>query len=276
MTVLPTRASDWTRDDNYFHATPSNDYVQFEVLLCDLYGTNTYSKGGYIQAVNGSETHDLIYIEYDYDSDDSDSNPTAKVKAYLSHKGAMAWFHGGEKITSSNTSYTLSKWSSDNDYLTATIDYYYPANLAGKTWKIQYKYKHSNGSEYTICLNSSVTFPASLNVQPFDVSKYTCERTSPDKIKFTVPLLPRYNEKANDERGRFCTYDVTYTFTKQNGYFYHKRQQQNLRIMGEAIENGLRERFYNQPGMEDRLEALRHDIMDNKISPYAAADQLLA
>ena len=66
------------------------------------------------------------------------------------------------------------------------------------------------------------------------------------------------------------------TFTKQNGYFYHKRQQQNLRIMGEAIENGLRERFYNQPGMEDRLEALRHDIMDNKISPYAAADQLLA
>lgn len=237
MTVLPTRASDWTRDDNYFHATPSNDYVQFEVLLCDLYGTNTYSKGGYIQAVNGSETHDLIYIEYDYDSDDSDSNPTAKVKAYLSHKGAMAWFHNGEKITSSNTSYTLSKWSSDNDYLTATIDYYYPANLAGKTWKIQYKYKHSNGSEYTICLNSSVTFPASLGVSAFDVSKYTCERTSPDKIKFTVPLLPRYNEKANDERGRFCTYDVTYTFTKQNG----DRQNVSERIECETDEQKFKE-----------------------------------
>ena len=237
MTVLPTRASDWTRDDNYFHATPSNDYVQFEVLLCDLYGKNTYSKGGYIQAVNGSETHDLIYIEYDYDSDDSDSNPTAKVKAYLSHTGAMAWFHGGEKITSSNTSYTLSKWSSNNDYLTATIDYYYPANLAGKTWKIQYKYTHSNGDDYTICLNSSVTFPASLNVSAFDVSKYTCERTSPDKIKFTVPLLPRYNEKANDERGRFCTYDVTYTFTKQNG----DRQNVSERIECETDEQKFKE-----------------------------------
>ena len=237
MTVLPTQASDWTRDDNYFHATPSSDYVQFEVLLCDLYGKNTYSKGGYIQAVSGNETHDLIYIEYAYDSDDSDSNPTAKVKAYVVNDGAMAWFHGGEKITRSNSSYTLSKWSSDTDYLTATIDYYYPANLAGKTWKIQYKYTHSNGDDYTICLNSSVTFPASLNVSAFDVSKYTCERTSPDKIKFTVPLLPRYNEKANDERGRFCTYDVIYTFTKQNG----DRQSVSERIECETDEQKFKE-----------------------------------
>ena len=65
------------------------------------------------------------------------------------------------------------------------------------------------------------------------------------------------------------------TFTKQNGYFYHKRQQQNLRIMGETIENGLRERFYNAPGMEERIEALKQQILENKISPYAAADQLL-
>ena len=65
------------------------------------------------------------------------------------------------------------------------------------------------------------------------------------------------------------------TFTKQNGYFYHKRQEQNLRIMTEAIENGLRERFYNAPGIEERIEALKQEIMENKISPYAAADQLL-
>ena len=65
------------------------------------------------------------------------------------------------------------------------------------------------------------------------------------------------------------------TFTKKNGYFYHKRQQQNLRIMTEAIENGLRERFYNAPGMEERMEELSREILENKISPYAAADQLL-
>lgn len=65
------------------------------------------------------------------------------------------------------------------------------------------------------------------------------------------------------------------TFTKQNGYFYHKRQQQNLRIMSEAVETGLRERFFNAPGMEERIEALKKDILENRISPYAAADQLL-
>ena len=65
------------------------------------------------------------------------------------------------------------------------------------------------------------------------------------------------------------------TFTKGNGYFYQKRQQQNLRIMTEAIENGLRERFYSAPGIEERIEQLSKDILENKISPYAAADQLL-
>ena len=65
------------------------------------------------------------------------------------------------------------------------------------------------------------------------------------------------------------------TFTKSNGYFYHKRQQQNIRILNEAIENGLRDRFFNAPGMEQRIAQISQDILDNKISAYAAADLLL-
>lgn len=64
-------------------------------------------------------------------------------------------------------------------------------------------------------------------------------------------------------------------FTKANGYFYHKRQQQNLRILNETIENGLRDRFYSHPGIEERIAQVSHDILDNKISAYAAADMLL-
>lgn len=64
-------------------------------------------------------------------------------------------------------------------------------------------------------------------------------------------------------------------FSKQNGFFYHKRQQQNLRILNETIENGLRDRFYNAPGMEERLAEISRQILDNKLSAYAAADQLL-
>ena len=64
-------------------------------------------------------------------------------------------------------------------------------------------------------------------------------------------------------------------FSKQNGFFYHKRQQQNLRILNETIENGLRDRFYNAPGMEERLAEISRQILDNKLSAYAAADRLL-
>ena len=65
------------------------------------------------------------------------------------------------------------------------------------------------------------------------------------------------------------------TFTKQNGYFYQKRQQQNLRILNETIENQLKDRFYNAPGMEERIATISKEILDNKISAYAAAEKLL-
>ena len=65
------------------------------------------------------------------------------------------------------------------------------------------------------------------------------------------------------------------TFTKSNGYFYQKRQQQNLRILNETIENQLKDRFYNAPGMEERIADISRQILDNKISAYAAADLLL-
>ena len=64
-------------------------------------------------------------------------------------------------------------------------------------------------------------------------------------------------------------------FTKKNGYFYFKRQQQNLRILEETIENTLKERFYSTPGMEERIEQARRDILDNKVSAYTAAEKLV-
>lgn len=65
-------------------------------------------------------------------------------------------------------------------------------------------------------------------------------------------------------------------YTKANGYFYGKRQQQNLRILTETIENGLRTRFYSTPGIEERIAQISQDILDSKISAYTAAEQLLS
>lgn len=65
------------------------------------------------------------------------------------------------------------------------------------------------------------------------------------------------------------------TFTKRNGYFYQKRREQTLRILNETIEHQLRDRFYGASGMEQRLKAANQDILDHKLSPYAAADKLV-
>ena len=65
-------------------------------------------------------------------------------------------------------------------------------------------------------------------------------------------------------------------FTKESGYFYAKRRQQNLRILTETIESSLRERFYATPGMEEMMDEARRDILDNRVSAYAAAEQLVA
>ena len=222
LTLSPkmAKASDWILDDGYFKATSYSDHIRFEVLLCDLYGKNTYSKGGYIYASGkGSDKshHQLIYLEYAYDSDDKDSNPTASVKAKVVYEGAKAFFDTGDEIPTYEKTFTLKKWSDNKDYLTAYIDFYYPAELAGVTWNVHYNYDHSNGSHHWMVMNENCEFPSSLGLSTFDVSKYICERTSPDKIKFTVPSLPTVSGKANDVRERFCSYDVAYTFTKQDG-----------------------------------------------------------
>ncbi|MDY5968876.1 MAG: methylmalonyl Co-A mutase-associated GTPase MeaB, partial [Bacteroidales bacterium] len=64
-------------------------------------------------------------------------------------------------------------------------------------------------------------------------------------------------------------------FTKKNGFFYQKRQRQNLRILTETIDNTLRDRFYNAVGMEEKLAHFREDILNNRISAYAAAESLV-
>jgi LAO/AO transport system kinase len=64
-------------------------------------------------------------------------------------------------------------------------------------------------------------------------------------------------------------------FTKQNGFFYQKRQQQTLRILNETIENQLRDRFYNAPDMEEKIEQVSQDILHNKVSAYTAAEGLI-
>lgn len=63
--------------------------------------------------------------------------------------------------------------------------------------------------------------------------------------------------------------------TKENGYFAKRRLQQSKQIMMSVIDEELHKRFYQQPEIKLMLHALEHDLKNEKISAYVAAQRLL-
>ena len=220
LPVLQTPAADWVLDESKYTATLEGDHLYMEVFLADLDNKNTFSKGGHIYASNGLMTIQLMYLEYI--NEGIDETQTAQVKAYICEPNAKAWFTnsmaGEQEVGSSVSSYWLAKWGNKYHYMTAKINYYYPAELVGTGWQIYYQFTHSNGKKYTKILKNGINTNVSLGLPNVDVSKYTVERTGPDNIKFTVPKLPDdIPTKLGDARQRFCTYYVDITFFKQDG-----------------------------------------------------------
>ena len=64
-------------------------------------------------------------------------------------------------------------------------------------------------------------------------------------------------------------------FTKQNGYFYKKRNEQNLRILDESIKQALLDNFYDNEVIKQELDIAKDDILDNRISAYITAQNLI-
>lgn len=64
--------------------------------------------------------------------------------------------------------------------------------------------------------------------------------------------------------------------TQENGYFTQKRHQQNTYWLLQTIENSLKENFYRDPNVKKRLPILLEQLSKNRISPFSAAQELLA
>src|SRR5574344_1733113 len=54
--------------------------------------------------------------------------------------------------------------------------------------------------------------------------------------------------------------------TKGNGYFYKKRNSQNLRILSETIEDRLKENFYSNKDIASMLQQAKQDILSDNVS----------
>lgn len=63
--------------------------------------------------------------------------------------------------------------------------------------------------------------------------------------------------------------------TRTNGYRERLRREQKRRWMHEAIEQGLRHRFESHPEVRSRRLALEQDVVDGRITSFAAARVLL-
>ena len=63
--------------------------------------------------------------------------------------------------------------------------------------------------------------------------------------------------------------------TKTNGYFDLRRKQQAKYWMNETIRNSLISHFYNNPDIETLLPEYEQKIIENQMSPFAAARDLL-
>ena len=64
-------------------------------------------------------------------------------------------------------------------------------------------------------------------------------------------------------------------FTKKNGYFNHKRNEQAKYWMYESINDTLRETFYHNPAVESMLGATEKQVLNNEISSFVAAKRMM-
>ena len=216
----PLMASDWVLNESKYYASDKTDHIKLEVFLCDLDGSNTYCDGGTVIATNGSKSYELVYLKYhDQASDGAASeNVTAQLKMHNSKAWVTNATYGSKELNSSEQTFQVNKWASDHHYMTAEIDFYYPSELAGDEWKIYFHFKHSNGNWYDMVLRYNIGINNHLGLSDYNAAGYKIERTGIDKLKFTVPQLPNdIDSKFSDIRMRKATYDVRYTFFKQDG-----------------------------------------------------------
>jgi len=65
------------------------------------------------------------------------------------------------------------------------------------------------------------------------------------------------------------------SFTKEKGFFMHRRMEQDRQVMIDTIEESLKSHFYSRKDIAHQLKNLEMDVVAGKISPYLAAKILL-
>ncbi|MFM1874697.1 MAG: hypothetical protein RL266_434 [Bacteroidota bacterium] len=92
---------------------------------------------------------------------------------------------------------------------------------------------------------------------------------------WTVPVLSCSSTLGNGMEEILKTVDRFFHHVKVSGWLKTKRMEQNGYWLTTAISEELNHRFYNDPSTKDRLLKLELDVKAGKVSPSAAARELL-
>lgn len=66
-----------------------------------------------------------------------------------------------------------------------------------------------------------------------------------------------------------------FSLTESNGYYLHKRREQSKYWMYETINEGLRNRFFEDTQIQEQLKKYEEKVMSGQIGSFAAASELL-
>ncbi|MCD7936980.1 MAG: methylmalonyl Co-A mutase-associated GTPase MeaB [Tannerellaceae bacterium] len=69
--------------------------------------------------------------------------------------------------------------------------------------------------------------------------------------------------------------DEYITFTRENGFFDWKRREQSKYWMYESINESLRDKFYHDPLIENRLKLVEQKVLENRLSSFMAAKEMI-
>lgn len=69
--------------------------------------------------------------------------------------------------------------------------------------------------------------------------------------------------------------DEYIAFTRKNGYFDHKRNEQAKYWMYESINEALKDSFYRNPDVEKTLGTTERQVLNSEISSFAAAKRMM-
>lgn len=66
-----------------------------------------------------------------------------------------------------------------------------------------------------------------------------------------------------------------FELTQKNGYYQHRRREQELFWMNETINEELKNKFYSNPAIQTSINKLKNKVISGEIGPFAAATELI-